>query len=289
MRPFTQAILVIGFITLIFYALNPLEAFDPLVGMSPGQMQMGNPAFGMPPSGNPMYGMPPSGNPAFGMPPSGNPGSFMPPAGPVDLAGLVSKYKNLTPAEREQLQAQVQHQRNQLGLANNGFYTAGLHPELNQQSITPPADMPQISEADVASATVDAKMAALKKAQKIVKDGSSVKAGDGTALTLSDVQGLINSNVQSQLANQPIQNCGLSRAYTPTMDDSPNFNEILKAADEQEQRQWKKENRRESHKRAINTQQMTYRQPSADPATCPPPDPTVWVKRKEIPCWSCKI
>ena len=287
MRPFTQAILVIGFITLIFYALNPLEAFDPLVGMGPGQMQMGNPAFGMPPSGNPMYGMPPSGNPAFGMPPSGNPGSFTPPAGPVDLAGIVSKYKNLTPAEREQLQAQVQHQRNQLGLANNGFYTAGLHPELNQQSVTPPADMPQISEADVASATVDAKMAALEQAQKIVKDGSSVKAGDGTALTLSDVQGLINSNVQSQLANQPIQNCGLSRAYTPTVDDSPNFNEILKVADQQKQRT--KEHRRESHKHAINTQQMTYRQPSADPATCPPPDPTVWVKRKEIPCWSCKI
>ena len=277
MRPFTQAILVIGFITLIFYALNPLEAFDPLVGMSPGQMQMGNPAFGMPPSGNPMYGMPPSGNP----------GAFAPSAGTVDLAGLVSKYKNLTPEEREQLKAQVQQQRNQLGLANNGFYTAGLHPELNQQSVTPPADMPQISEADVASATVDAKMAALEQAQKIVKDGSSVKAGDGTALTLSDVQGLINSNVQSQLANQPIQNCGLSRAYTPTVDDSPNFNEILKVADQQKQRT--KEHRRESHKHAINTQQMTYRQPSADPATCPPPDPTVWVKRKEIPCWSCKI
>lgn len=277
MRPFTQAILVIGFITLIFYALNPLEAFDPLVGMVPGQMQMGNPAFGMPPSGNPMYGMPPSGNP----------GAFAPSAGTVDLAGLVSKYKNLTPEEREQLKAQVQQQRNQLGLANNGFYTAGLHPELNQQSVTPPADMPQISEADVASATVDAKMAALEQAQKIVKDGSSVKAGDGTALTLSDVQGLINSNVQSQLANQPIQNCGLSRAYTPTVDDSPNFNEILKVADQQKQRT--KEHRRESHKHAINTQQMTYRQPSADPATCPPPDPTVWVKRKEIPCWSCKI
>ena len=45
MRPFTQAILVIGFITLIFYALNPLEAFDPLVGPRPGtliQLQAGN-------------------------------------------------------------------------------------------------------------------------------------------------------------------------------------------------------------------------------------------------------
>jgi hypothetical protein len=267
MRPFTQAILFLGVITLVFYALNPLEAFDPLVGMSPGQIQMGNPTFGMPPSGNP--------------------GSFTPPAGPVDLAGIVSKYKNLTPAEKEQLQLQVQHRRNQIGLANNGFFEAGLHPELNQQTTTPPADTPETSEADAASAAVTTKMNALEKAQKLVKEGSSVKAGDGTALTLSDVQGLINSNVQSQLANQPIQNCGLSRAYTPTVDDSPNFNEILKAADQKRQRT--KENRRESHKHAINSQQMTYRQPSADPATCPPPDPTVWVKRKEIPCWSCKI
>jgi hypothetical protein len=272
MKPFTQAILFLGVITLVFYALNPVEAFDPLVGMSPGQMFAGNPGLGMPPSGNP----------AYGMPPSGNPGSFTPPAGPVDLAGIVSKYKNLTPAEKEQLHAQVQQQRNQLGLANSGFFDNGLHPELNQQSATPPASTPEVSDADKAETTVIAKMEALEKAQKLVK------AGDGTAITLSDVQGLINSNVQSQLANQPIQNCGLSRAYTPTVNDSPNFNEILKAADEQRQQQ--KEKRRESHKHAINTQQMTYR-PSAPvtAASCPPPDPTVWVKRKEIPCWSCTI
>ena len=278
MKPFTQAILFLGVITLVFYALNPVEAFDPLVGMSPEQMFAGNPGLGMPPSGNP----------AFGMPPSGNPGSFTPPAGPVDLAGIVSKYKNLTPAEKEQLHAQVQQQRNQLGLANSGFFDNGLHPELNQQSATPPASTPEVSEADKAEAAVNARMSSLAKSQQIAKEGSSVKAGDGTAITLSDVQGLINSNVQSQLANQPIQNCGLSRAYTPTVNDSPNFNEILKAADEQRQQQ--KEKRRESHKHAINTQQMTYR-PSAPvtAASCPPPDPTVWVKRKEIPCWSCKI
>jgi hypothetical protein len=217
---------------------------------------------------------------------AGNPGYGMPPA-PIDLAGIVAKYKSMTPQEREQLQAQVHQQRNQLGLAKSGFFDNGLHPELNQQSAMPPAKTRNTSEADIAEATVNAKMSALKKAQKLVKEGSSVKAGDGTALTLSDVQGLINSNVQSQLANQPIQNCGLSRAYTPTVNDSPNFNEILKAADEQRQQQ--KEKRRESHKHTINSQQMTYRQPSADPVSCAPPDPTVWVKRKEIPCWSCKI
>jgi len=243
MKPFTQAILFLGIITLIFYALNPLEAFDPLVEMS------------------------------------------TPPA-PIDLAGIVAKYKSITPQEREQLQAQVHQQRNQLGLANSGFFDNGLHPELNQQNAIP-AETPNTSEADIAETTVNAKMSALNKAQKLVKEGSTVKAGDGTALTLSDVQGLINSNVQSQLANQPIQNCALSRAYTPTVNDSPNFNEILKAADEQ--RQQEKEKRRESHKHTINSQQMTYRQPSADPASCPAPDHTVWVKRKEIPCWSCKI
>jgi len=250
MKPFTQAILFLGVITLVFYALNPLEAFDPLVGTGPGQMFAGNPGYGMPPT-------------------------------PIDLAALIAKYKTMTPQEREQLQLQVQQRRNQIGLVNSGFFESGLHPELNQQSVVPPAETRNKSEADIAEATVNAKMSALEKAQKLVK------AGDGTALTLSDVQGLINSNVQSQLANQPIQNCGLSRAYTPTVNDSPNFNEILKAADEKRQQQ--KEKRRESHKHAINTQQMTYRQPSVDPVSCAPPDPTVWVKRKEIPCWSCKI
>jgi hypothetical protein len=241
MKPFTQAILFLGVITLVFYALNPVEAFDPLVGPSPGQ-----------------------------------------PPKQIDLAILIAKYKTMRPEEREQLRIEIQRQRNQLGLVNSGFFDNGLHPELNQQSTTPPADTPDTSEADAAAAAVTTKMEALEKAQKLVK------AGDGTAITLSDVQGLINSNVQSQLANQPIQNCGLSRAYTPTVNDSPNFNEILKAADEQRQQQ--KEKRRKSHKHAINTQQMTYR-PSAPvtAASCAPPDPTVWVKRKEIPCWSCTI
>lgn len=243
MKPFTQAILFLGVITLVFYSLNPLEAFDPLVGTNPGQIPQ-----------------------------------------QIDLSTLVAKYKSMTPQQREQLQIEVQQRRNQLGLVNSGFFDTGLHPEQNQKSKTPTVDTPDTSEANKASAAVNSRMDELANAQK------TIKAADGTAITLSDVQGLINSNVQSQLANQPIQNCALSRAYTPTVDASPNFNEILKAAEEQEQRQRKKERRRESHKHTINTQQMTYRKPSvAAAASCAPPDPTVWVKRKEIPCWSCKI
>ena len=140
---------------------------------------------------------------------------------------------------------------------------------------------PETAEADAAEAAVNDKMT--KQAKAIM-----AAASEKPAITLSDVQGLINSQVQSQLANQPIQSCGLSKSY----DTSPNYNEILKAAEEQrakmERKQRIKDKRREIQKKTIDTQQINYR-PRQITAACPPPDPSIWIKRNEIPCWNCRV
>jgi len=235
MKPFTMAILAIGFITLVFYALNPLEPFTTST------------------------------------------------QSPLDLQTLIAKYRSMTAEEREQLRYEIHQRRNQLGLVDSGFFETGLHPELKQ---SPGSDLekpkkPETSEADAAEAAVKDKMT--KQAKAIM-----AAASEKPVVTLSDVQGMINSQVQSQLANQPIQSCGLSKSY----DNSPNYNEILKAAEEQrekmERKQRIKDKRREIQKKTIDTQQINYR-PRQVTAACAPPDPSVWIKRNEIPCWNCKI
>jgi hypothetical protein len=241
MKPFTRAILAIGIITLVFYALNPLEPFV----TSAGQTQQSQ--------------------------------------SPLDLQKLIAKYKSMTEAEREQLRYEIHQRRNQLGLVDSGFFENGLRPELKQ----PPGSSllekkkPETAEADAAEAAVNDKMT--KQAKAIM-----AAASEKPAITLSDVQGLINSQVQSQLANQPIQSCGLSKSY----DTSPNYNEILKAAEEQrakmERKQRIKDKRREIQKKTIDTQQINYR-PRQITAACPPPDPSIWIKRNEIPCWNCRV
>jgi len=178
-----MAILAIGIITLVFYALNPLEPFM----TSAGQTQS-----------------------------------------PLDLQTLIAKYRSMTSEEREQLRYEI-HQRRIMAAAS-----------------------------------------------------------EKPVVTLSDVQGLINSQVQSQLANQPIQSCGLSKSY----DNSPSYNEILKAAEEQrekmERKQFIKDKRREIQKKTMDTQQINYR-PRQVTTACPSPDPSIWIKRNEIPCWNCKV
>jgi hypothetical protein len=238
MKPFTRAILAIGIITLVFYALNPLEPFV----TSAGQTQS-----------------------------------------PLDLQTLIAKYRSMTEEEREQLRYEIHQRRNQLGLVDSGFFEKGLRPDLKQ----PPGSSllekkkPATAEADAAEAAVNDKMT--KQAKAIM-----AAASEKPAITLSDVQGLINSQVQSQLANQPIQSCGLSKSY----DTSPNYNEILKAAEEQrakmERKQRIKDKRREIQKKTIDTQQVNYR-PRQVTAACPQPDPSIWIKRNEIPCWNCRV
>ena len=178
MKPFTMAILAVGVITLVFYALNPLEPF-----MTAGQTQS-----------------------------------------PLDLQTLIAKYRSMTEEEREQLRYEIHQRRNQLGLVDSGFFERGLRPDL-KQSMSPGSDLekpkkPETAEADRAEAAVKDKMT--KQAKAIM-----AAASEKPVVTLSDVQGMINSQVQSQLANQPIQSCGLSKSY----DNSPNYNEILKAAE----------------------------------------------------------
>ena len=235
MKPFTMAILAVGVITLVFYALNPLEPFTAST------------------------------------------------QSPLDLQTLIAKYRSMTAEEREQLRYEIHQRRNQLGLVDSGFFENGLRPELKQTpgSYSAQAKKPETAEADRAEAAVKDKMT--KQAKAIM-----AAASEKPVVTLSDVQGMINTQVQSQLANQPIQSCGLSKTY----DTSSNYNEILKAAEEQrekmERKQRAKDKRRELQKKKIDSQQINYR-PRQITAACPPPDPSIWIKRNEIPCWNCRV
>jgi hypothetical protein len=265
MKPFTQAILFLGVITLVFYALNPLEPFD-------GTTCVPDPT-------NPANQICGTSTPAASSPP--------PPAS-IDFTSLLGQYKQMTPEQQQLLQARVKQQRLQLGIVDSGFFSGGLHPELNQ-NVTAPPMAPRSQPSDSGSTDDQAAQAAVAAvAAQAAVAGQSQQSQQSPA-TLSDIQGLINTQVQSQLANQPIANCGVSKVYT----DSPNYNEILRMADQQKQENERKQEQRDSQcaarKKKINRHQQHYRPTVPAVAICPQPDPSVWIKRNEIPCWNCKV
>ena len=260
MKPFTQAILFLGVITLVFYALNPLEPFE-VTSCVPDPTNPANQICG-------------TSTPAASSPPA--------PA-PINFTSLLTQYKQMTPEQQQLLQARVKQQRLQLGIVDSGFFSGGLHPELNQNVTVPPM-APRSQPSDSGSTDDQAAQAAQAAPSREHQHQSQE-----SPVTLSDVQGLINSKVQSEFANQPIANCGISKVYS----DSPNYNEILRMADQQKQENEKKQEQRDSQcaarKKKINRHQQHYR-PTAPPAAlCPQPDPSVWIKRNEVPCWNCKV
>lgn len=261
MKPFTQAILLLGLITLFFYALNPLEPFDTLAATQC---------------------VPDPNNPGSQICGTSSPTTT--PSPKLDFSSMLSQYKQMTPEQQATLQAQVKYQRSQLGLVDSRFFNDGLHPELNQQ--LPEAPKAQSSRQPDSPVTDDSQTEQGSQATQGAQAAQGPQAATDSPVTLSDVQGLINAQVQNQLANQPIANCGLSKTYT----DSPNYNEILRMADQQRQhqesRQQEKEQRCDAKKKKINRKQATYR---PTPQACPQPDPTIWIKRNEIPCWNCKV
>ena len=256
MKPFTQAILFVGVITLVFYALNPLE---PFAGTSC-----------VPDPSNPANQICGTSTPTDTSPP--------PPAR-IDFASLLKKYKQLTPEEQLILQAQVRQQRLQLGITDSRLFSGELRPEANQPPPMAPPPMSPRSQPSDSGSSEDQAAVALQRSH------STVNQSQELPVTLSDVQGLINSKVQSEFANQPIANCGISKVYT----ESPNYNEILRMADQQKQANEEKQEEKDSQcaarKKKINSHQRHYR----PAASCPPPDPNVWIKRNEIPCWNCKV
>jgi hypothetical protein len=241
MKPFTQVILVLGLITLVFYALNPIEAFDTLTPSS-------------------------------------------------SLSSLIQQYNKMTPEQQQAIQAQALQQRTQLGLSTGGAFSPPLAPGLP----TAPAPAPvganttaPASPTSQASTTLtrDQLQGQTPSASQAQMD-SSIKATatstptPSAPVTLSDQQGLQNSQNQAQLNYQSVP--------VPNYVTSPSFNDILRAVDSQKQtsnqQQEKKDRKRASCKHKINSQQMKYK-----PTACPPPDPSVWIKRNEIPCWNCKV
>jgi len=240
MKPFTQVVLILGIITLVFYALNPVEAFDTVNSSS--------------------------------------------------LTTLLERYNKMTPEQQQAIQNQARQQRLQMGLSTEGPFNPALAPGLStspapqEANTTAPASPTTQASTSLTPKQLQGQTPSASQAQM----NSSIKATATTTptssapVTLSDQQGLINNQCQAQLANQS------TIVPVPNYITSPSFNDILKAVDSQqratEEQQEKKDRKRASCKHKINTRQATY-----NPTACPPPDPTVWIKRKEIPCWNCKV
>ena len=261
MKPFTQVILVLGLITLVFYAFNPFESFA-----------------------NPAYDKEQVNRPFVASDPSATSTNIINP----DYAKILSQYNQMAPEQQKAIQEQARQQRVELGLSTGGAFSPPLAPGLPTGPVGANTTAPA-SPTSQASTTLTAdKLQGQTPSASQAQMESSIKASATTtptpsaSVTLSDLQGVVNNQKQAELINQP------TIVPVPNYVTSPSFNDILQAVDSQQQKndlqQEKKDKKRASCKHKINVKQATYK-----PTACPPPDPNIWIKRNEIPCWNCKV
>jgi hypothetical protein len=290
MKPFTQVILLLGLITLVFYALNPFESFgNPNVYTKESVASYG--ALGV--TGDKPF-VPSPGGPAnhvtvadrireqIGK--STDPSATSTDKINPDYAKIIDQYNQMAPEQQQVIQAQARQQRAQLGLSTDGAFNPPLAPGPVGANTSAPASPTTEASTPLTPKQLQGKIPSASQTQmdSSIQATATSTPAPSASVTLSDQQGLLNTQNTNQLFDQP------SIVPVPNYVTSPTFNDILREVDNQQQasseQQEKKDRKRASCKHKINTRQATYK-----PTSCPPPDPTIWIKRNEIPCWNCKV
>jgi hypothetical protein len=200
----------------------------------------------------------------------------------MNLQAIIDHWKQLSPEEKDRLRGEARSLRGRIGLADAGVFANGRIQEPPTPSVsTPDSDPAPVSAPSGSNETKSAYMNAFgfspeKKA--IVAPPTAYPA-----VTRSDVQGLINDSIKDQIKQQLQSQNSLSLVSARNLDNRRDDAQVIEDR-KQHIRQLKQDKRREQQKQ-IGEKQIVY-VPQRCPSTTP--DPNVWIKRDEIPCWACK-
>lgn len=291
MKKFTMIILAIGILTLIFYALNPVEKFDSggidlqsLVSqytqMTPEQQraikeqtdrirQQTGIATGESGASNPYADQPIdtdlSGNPIN----SSYPGT-PPPAGQT-TPSLIPIMNNFT-----------------------GEFTGHFIPSLPIQQETDQVISSQKTLPSIMRNRMPASMLQEKKEKKEKKDDlnastiMSPQPGCGSQPVKNNSN--YNDILEAQISAKEAEDAKTTRCHKKKLEQLQKLHkkkQLHQQAEQQEVQELQNQGMSTGfmqQKQKLSPVQVQYIQ-----KYCPPPDPQIWIKRKEIPCWGCSV
>jgi hypothetical protein len=292
MKKFTMIILAIGVLTLIFYALNPVEEFELYTGsldfeelirqytsLTPEQQQaiknqtellrqQTGIASGNSGASNPYADQPIdtdlSGNPID----ASYPGTS-PPAGPV-----VTPVAQTTPS-----------------LSMNRFrgeFTGQFVPSLPLQQQTDQVISSSKTLPSIMRNTTPASMLQAKKDEKNASTIMSPEPGCGTQPVKNNSN--YNDILEAQISAKEAQDAKATRCHKKKLEELQTLHkkkQLHQRAEQQEMQEM--QNQGISKGVMQQNQKLSPVQVQYIQKYCPPPDPQIWIKRKEIPCWGCSV
>ena len=293
MKKFTMIILAIGVLTLIFYALNPVEEFELNTGgldfeelirkytsLTPEQQQaikdktdllrqQTGIATGNSGATNP-YANQPIDTDADGNPIDASYPGTPPPAGPV-----------ITAQTTPRLVSNMNRFR--------GEFTGQFIPSLPLQQQT---DQVISSSKTLPSIMRNTTPASMLQAKKDDKNASTIMSPEPDSCGAQPVKNNSNYNdiLKAQIAAQEAQDAKTSRCHKKKLQELQTLHR-KKQLHQQAEKQEMQEMQNQGISKGVmqQNQKLSPVQVQYIQKYCPPPDPQIWIKRKEIPCWGCSV
>lgn len=292
MKKFTMIILAIGVLTLIFYALNPVEEFELNTGgldleeiirkytsLTPEQQQsiknqtdlirqQTGIATGDSGASNP-YADQPIDTDAEGNPINTSYPGTTPPAGPV------------VPAR--QIRNQVSSMNRFRGEFTGQFIPSSLQQQTDQV-ISSDKMLPSIMRN-----TTPASMLQEKKVKKDDLSASTIMSpqpGCGTQPVKNNSN--YNDILEAQISAKEAEDAKATRCHKKKLEQLQALHK-KKQLQQQAERQEVQEMQNQGISSGMQGKKLSPVQVQYIQKYCPPPDPQIWIKRKEIPCWGCSV
>jgi len=291
MKKFTMIILAIGILTLIFYALNPVEEFELNAGRIDLQALVSQYTLLTPEQQQAIKEQTELLRQQTGIA-SGNSGASNPYADqPIDtdLSGnpIDGSYPG-TPPPPAQTTPSLSMNR------FRGEFTGQFVPSLYLQQQTDQVISSDKTLPSIMRNTTPASMLQEKKEKKEKKDDlntstiMSPQPGCGTQPVKNNSN--YNDILEAQISAKEAEDAKTTRCHKKKLEQLQKLHkkkQLHQRAEQQEVHEL--QNQGMSTGFMQQNQKLSPVQVQYIQKYCPPPDPQIWIKRKEIPCWGCSV
>ena len=294
MKKFTMIILAIGVLTLIFYALNPVEEFELNTGgldleelirkytsLTPEQQQSIK---------NQTDLIRQQTGIATGDSGASNPYADQPIDTDADGNPINASYPGTTPPARPVVTArQVPNQVSSMNRFR-GEFTGQFVPSLPLQQQTDQVISSDKMLPSIMRNTTPASMLQEKKVKKDDLSASTIMSpqpGCGTQPVKNNSN--YNDILEAQISAKEAEDAKATRCHKKKLQELQTLHKKKQLHQQAERQEVQKLQNQGISSGMQQGKKLSPVQVQYIQKYCPPPDPQIWIKRKEIPCWGCSV
>jgi hypothetical protein len=292
MKKFTMIILAIGILTLIFYALNPVEEFELNAGGIDLQALVSQYTSLTPEQQKAIKEQTDRIRQETGIA-TGDSGASNPYADkPIDTDAdgnpIDASYPGTPPPPTAQTTPSLSMNR------FRGEFTGQFVPSLYLQQQTDQVISSDKTLPSIMRNTTPASMLQEKKEKKEKKDDlnastiMSPQPGCGTQPVKNNSN--YNDILEAQISAKEAEDAKTTRCHKKKLEQLQKLHKMKQLHQRAEQQEVHElQNQGMSTGFMQQNQKLSPVQVQYIQKYCPPPDPQIWIKRKEIPCWGCSV